>query len=221
MDIVRFDNTEEFVRTSVQWLIGAIIENIDRSGSVVIGLAGGRTPKPVYALLATQQRIDWSKVTFFLLDERYVPAEHEDSNQKMIRSTLLNRAAAAKFLAPNTALPLQECVEKYAQALQKMRADIVVIGMGEDGHIASLFPPLDPLAFGPVPVLHTTTGQFAGRDRITVTLPILLHASRRLFLILGEKKTALLQKMQTQNEDASLYPAQYLFDDRSTWMVGR
>jgi 6-phosphogluconolactonase/glucosamine-6-phosphate isomerase/deaminase len=69
-------------------------------------------------------------------------------------------------------------------------------------------------------VIHTTTDRFAVHDRISTTLPFLLKAKKRLFLISGEKKNTLLKKMQSEMEDASLYPAQYLFDDRTTWMVG-
>jgi 6-phosphogluconolactonase/glucosamine-6-phosphate isomerase/deaminase len=98
--------------------------------------------------------------------------------------------------------------------------DIVVLGMGDDAHIASLFPPVSPEAFGPALTLHTETERFAVKDRITVTFPVLLAAKKRIFLITGKEKQALLKKMQTVNEDVSLYPAQYLFDERTIWVVG-
>lgn len=222
MNIVQFQTTEEFVRSAVSWISGAIGELVATQETVRIGLSGGSTPKPVYTMLATEQSIPWEKIRFFLLDERYVPADHKDSNQRMIKETLITRqAASASFIAPDTTLPIDESITDYAQKLKAYsKPDIVILGMGDDGHIASLFPPLPPEAFGLAKVIKTHTDHFAVRDRISVTLPMVLASSRRLFLISGEKKLALLKKMQADSEDVSLYPAQYLFDDRSTWFVG-
>lgn len=222
MNIVRTDTTEEFVRTATAFISGVLLETIRERGSATIGLSGGSTPKPIYTMLATDQHIDWKKVTCFLTDERYVPATHPDSNQHMIRSTLLTREGAnATLVAPATELLLEKCVEQYAEKIKTFNhPDLVILGMGDDGHIASLFPPVPPEAFGPALVLHTQTEVFAGKDRITVTFPPLLHARKKAFLITGEKKKALLSKMQDTNEDVSLYPAQYLFNESTTWIVG-
>ncbi len=222
MDIVRADTTEEFVRMAVAWITATIAEAVADHGSATVGLCGGGTPKPVYAMLATDQHLPWARVKFFLTDERYVPATHTDSNQHMVRSTLLTREAKnAVLLAPRTELVLGHCVADYAKTVKDLgHPDLVILGMGEDGHITSLFPPVPPEAFGPETVLHTQTECFAVKDRISVTFPALLYAKKRLFLITGEKKLTLLKKMQESNEDVSLYPAQYLFDEKTTWIVG-
>ncbi len=221
MDILNADTTEQFVRSAVAWITAVIHESVAARGKAVIGLSGGSTPKPVYTMLATDQHIPWHLVTFFLTDERYVPPTHPDSNQHMVRSTLLTREAKnAVLIAPRTELLLEKCVTDFAADIQKLGApDLVILGMGDDGHIVSLFPPVPPEAFGPASALHTQTEVFAVKDRITVTFPTLLHAKKRLFLIGGEKKRALLKKMQDTNEDVSLYPAQYLFDEKTTWMI--
>jgi 6-phosphogluconolactonase len=222
MNIVRFATTEEFVRSAVTWISGVIAETASSQETVRIGLCGGSTPIPVYTMLATDKNLPWEKTTFFLLDERYVARDNADSNQRMIRDTLLTRQGArAHFIAPDTTLTLDASVDEYTQQLKDYaKPDLVIIGMGDDGHIVSLFPPLPPEAFGLNTVLKTQTNAYAVRDRISVGFPILLQSSRRLFLISGEKKRALLKKMQSESEDVSLYPAQYLFDDRSTWFVG-
>lgn len=221
MDIVTFTTTEEFVRAAAEWISGAIVSAQKNGEMVTVGLSGGKTPQPVYTLLATDQKVDWKKVRFFLVDERCVPADHADSNQGMIRRTLLTREAAdATMIFPQTSLPIAACIRDYDEQIQDIVPDIVILGMGDDGHIASLFPPLGPEAYGPARVIHTTTDVFPVRDRISVTLPVLYKASQRLFLITGQDKAALLKKMQQTNEDVSLYPAQYLFDDRTVWMVG-
>ncbi len=222
MDIITPETSEKFVRTAVQWITGTILQAQHDGRTAVIGLSGGSTPKPVYTLLSTERSIDWKRVTFFLLDERYVPDDHEDSNQKMIQETMLTHAAtAAQTIFPDTSLPLQDCITEYEKKISALtKINLVILGMGEDGHIASLFPPVGPEAYGPTKIIHTTTDRHAVHDRISVTFPVLQHASRRLCLITGEKKAALLKKMQTENEDASIYPAQMLFDERTTWIAG-
>lgn len=221
MDVIKIATTEQFVRTAAAWIAAVIVKAQHDGGMATVGLSGGSTPKPVYVLLSTDLSIDWKRVTFFLVDERYVPATHADSNAKMIRETLLTHAAAdATIVLPDTTLPITECIADYAAKVSKLTPDLVILGMGDDGHIASLFPPVGPEAYGPVKVIHTTTDAFAVHDRISITFPVLLHAAQRLFLVTGEKKAALLKTMEKDNEDVSMYPAQYLFDERTTWMVG-
>lgn len=221
MDITHFKTTEDFVRQSAKWIGSALRIQIEAHGSATIGLSGGSTPRPVYALLATDQSVAWDTVTACLLDERYVPDTSPDSNRHMLEETLFTRAAEhVKKIMPNTALPLDECIADYEKAIAALSLDIAIFGMGEDGHIASLFPPLEPEAFGPAAVIRTVTDHFAVRDRISMTLPVLQRAKQRLFLISGDKKKALLEKIQHESADASLYPAQYLLDEHTTWFVG-
>ncbi len=221
MDIIQATTTEEFVRLSAEWISSAIHQAANDGKNPVVGLCGGSTPEPVYTMLATDQSVPWERVHFFLLDERYVPTTDKDSNQAMVRRTLLTRAAAnARFLAPDTSLPLRECIQSYTAALDSLTPDLVIVGMGTDGHITSLFPPVPPEAFGPATVIHTTTDRFAVRDRISVTFPILERAKKRVVLITGAEKKALLEKIRYDTVDASMMPAQALIDERTTWMVG-
>jgi 6-phosphogluconolactonase len=221
MEVTRYNSTDDFVRAAAQWIASELHQLLEKQEHVTLGLSGGSTPQPVYTLLAANRNIAWDRVSVFLVDERYTPADAADSNQGMIHQALLIGAGAnAASIFPDTSKPVDECVQQYDQLIAKITPDIVILGMGDDGHIASLFPPLGAAAFGPSTVIHTTTDRFAVHDRISTTLPFLLKAKKRLFLISGEKKNTLLKKMQSEMEDASLYPAQYLFDDRTTWMVG-
>jgi 6-phosphogluconolactonase len=222
MDIIKLQSSEEFVQSAVTKIADTIRAAQSTNGIATVGLSGGSTPKPVYQALSQAAGIDWQRVTLFLVDERYISASDVDSNAKMIRETLLQgHATAARFLTPDVSEPLPECITQYdAVVAALLTIDLVVLGMGLDGHIASLFPPVGPKAYGPASVMHTTTDAFAVRDRISVTFPLLKRAEKRLFLITGEPKETLLKKMQRENEDASMYPAQYLFDEKTTWIVG-
>lgn len=222
MRIITAETTDEFVRLAVQWITGVILEaQEDQEKQVLIGLSGGKTPAPIYTALSTESMIAWERTLFFLTDERYIDSKSSDSNQQMIWSTLLtHEGAKARVLFPNTALSLADAVSSYNDRLRDMKPDIVILGMGEDGHIASLFPPLAKEAYGPEKVIHTTTDTFSVRDRISVTLPFLISATHRLFLITGPEKAKLLESMRQAPEDFDRYPAQYLFDERTTWLVG-
>lgn len=221
MDILKSSTPEEFISTAAHYLTDAILTAQQSGKTMTIGLSGGSTPKPVYEKLSQEKKIDWERVQFFLLDERYVPFDHADSNTKMVRDTLLqNSAVDAAFLFPDTRLPLDACIVDYDKKIAALHPDLLMLGMGPDGHIASLFPPVPPEAFGPTGVIHTTTDRFAVHDRISITFPVLEAATKRVFLITGAEKSALLQKMQLGNEDVNLFPAQYLFDDRTMWIVG-
>ena len=188
---------------------------------VTIGLCGGSTPIPIYEALSHEGGIDWKQITFVALDERYVPASNNDSNQGMMHRRLANALSqGAMLLAPDTGKPLQECIEAYEHAISGITLDLTIVGMGDDGHITSLFPPLNPEAFGPKLVIHTTTDCFAVHDRISTTLPFLTRGKEALFLITGQKKMDLLKTMQRESIDPCQYPAQALFGDQTTWMVG-
>ncbi len=221
MRILKTSTPEAFIAAALQHLTDVIIAAQADGKTITVGLSGGSTPKPIYEKLSLEKKIDWKRVRFFLLDERYVPTDHSDSNTKMIHETLLmNDAASAPFLFPDTTLPLEDCIAKYDNIVSALRPDLVILGMGSDGHIASLFPPVPPEAFGPASVIHTQTDRFAIRDRISVTFPVLEAAEKRVFLITGAEKSALLSKMQIDMQDGSLSPASVLMDDRTTWVVG-
>jgi 6-phosphogluconolactonase len=122
-------------------------------------------------------------------------------------------------------MPLDACIEEYEKSLLALldgRApDIVILGMGDDGHIASLFPNDKTAIFEESrSVLHTTTDTFAIHDRITVTLPILKNAEHRIFLLIGEKKRATLNAMKKEKLNIERWPAHALCDGKTTWILG-
>lgn len=202
----------EFVARGVEFLRDSIVDAITENKRCVIGLSGGSTPKPIYEALG-KEKLDWTKVWIFLVDDRYIRADDPNSNQFLLRSTLLKNAAIpeSQLIFPDTTLPLAECVKLYdrhmTDLLKKGPADVVTLGMGDDGHIASLFPPLSEAAFGPKHVIHTTTEKFAVKDRISVTLPVLENAEEAVFFLKGAEKKKVWEEMTTSNEEGGRWPA--------------
>jgi 6-phosphogluconolactonase len=220
------DSTKEFIDRSSAELEQAILDAIKERGRCVMGLSGGSTPRPIYEALGQLKAIEWHKVTVFLVDERYVPADDERSNQRLVRETLLKHAPIpeSRSIFPDTSLPLDECIEDYdfrIEQLMQEEIDIVILGLGEDGHIASLFPgDIDVLLEKEKHVLHTVTDTFDVKDRITVTLPVLQAANRQFFFLKGQGKKSVFGKAMAENSDPVEYPPHALLETgRSVWIT--
>lgn len=213
---IETQSTDDFTHRAVEMLAHHITRGIEIHGSCIIGLSGGSTPRPVYEALGTMH-LDWSKVSVFLIDERYIDAKSTDSNQKLVRETLLKHAAIpdANIVFPDTRLPVHECVKKYGDDLraqwENRLPDIAVLGMGDDGHIASLFPPLmDTQTHERALVMHTTTDRFAVHDRITVSLHVIAAIDSHLFLLKGMEKKRVWDEMIASHEDLHRWPAKFM-----------
>jgi 6-phosphogluconolactonase len=162
---------------------------ISAKGEALIAVSGGSTPKLFFDRLS-RERIEWSLVTITLVDERCVPEDSERSNARLVRSHLLvNAAAAAKFV------PL---FGNKAAAAKLGRFDVVVLGMGTDGHTASFFPGGDRLTEAldmnrKAPIVEIEAPE-AGEPRLTFSLPALLGAGFIALLIEGEEKARVLDR---------------------------
>lgn len=169
-------------------------------GAASLVVSGGSTPKPFFEALK-QQKLDWGKVYITLADERWVDATHEASNERLVRETLLVPGAHFVSLKNAAATPAQGALEaSRAVGTMPLPFDVVILGMGDDGHTASLFPTAHELwdAFYPKDesVLCTalTPPSYAPHPRITLTLPALLNTKRIILHITGQKKQEVYAK---------------------------
>ena len=176
-------------------------------GRFTVALSGGNTPRAVYALLASEYKtaVPWDKMFIFFGDERHVPPEDAASNYRMANESLLSRVPipAQNIHRIQAELDAQRAAEKYEETLKAFfnlkagelpRFDLVMLGMGEDGHTASLFPGTD--------ALHETARlAVANRvekldtERITLTLPVLNAAAEVMVIISGENKAEILNRV--------------------------
>lgn len=182
-----------------------------------IALAGGNTPKPLYEQLATQA-LPWSKVHVFWGDERYVPIDHADSNAGMAHRAWLDQVSLPAeniHPMPTDAAQPSDAAQTYETHLNNFfgsksepgqfpQLDVVLLGIGPDGHTASLFPHTAALQNCEHSI---AVGDKDGQPRLTFTVPILNRARCVIFLVTGENKRTALQHIFAEQADALQWPA--------------
>ena len=197
-----------------------------------VALAGGNTPRRVYELLATErfaQRVAWAQVDLFFGDERCVPSDHADSNYAMAYETLISKVPIpAKNVHriigegnPGESARLYENhLRTFFASASWPRFDLVLLGMGEDGHTASLFPGSDALDEKSRWVVATMRDG-SGQGRITLTVPVFNHAARMIFLVAGAGKAERLALVLRRQPTSNPLPAQLIrpVDGSLEWLV--
>ena len=164
-------------------------------GARTLVLAGGTTPQRCYELLSRMD-VEWGRVTVLFGDERCVPPDHADSNYRMAREALLDRVAPATVHRMPAELGPDEGAELYARVVKAMTPlDVVVLGVGEDGHTASLFPGHPALKAKELAVGIRDSPK-PPPERVTLTLPALRRARRVIILATGAGKADAVAKAQ-------------------------
>ena len=185
-----------------------------------VALAGGSTPKELYGLLASEdyrERTDWDTIEVFWGDERAVPQNHPDSNYGMARKSLLDLVGVDPDLVHRMeadASDLEAAADRYSQLLPP-RLDLVLLGMGPDGHTASLFPGDGALGEQERRCVPATAAN--GSRRLTLTLPTINAARHVMFLALGESKHEIMTRVRA----GDMLPAGQVLptDGDVTWIV--
>jgi 6-phosphogluconolactonase len=229
-----FDDPSELTRAAAGEIVSATQKAVDERGRFTWALGGGSTPRALYRLLASdpyRERMPWSAIHFFWGDERHVPPDHPDSNFRMAREAMLDAVPVppenihrVRAEEPDA----QRAAAEYEAALRSFfapasgdfpRFDLILLGLGKEGHTASLFPESE--------VLHERERLVAApwveaqkTFRITLTPPVLNHARRAMFLVSGEEKAEALRAVLEGPREPERYPAQIVEGNR-LWMVDR
>ena len=229
--VVTLPSREAVTAAAADALVAAAAEAIAARGRFLLVLSGGSTPKALFELLATPpyaQRIDWARTHVFWGDERCVPPDDRSSNYRMAREALLDRVAISPEAIhrmrgedpPEQAAAAYEAELRHVFGARAPRFDVVLLGMGDNGHTASLFPHLTAVREASRAVVAEYVGEVK-MWRITMTPPLLNAAARVMFLVVGADKAPMLKRVLQGPHDVDALPAQVVAprDGVLTWMV--
>ena len=226
------DAAELAQKAAEQWVVLAQ-QAIANSERFTVALSGGSTPKTLYSLLASPEyrgRVDWLRVHLFWGDERCVPPDHPESNYRMVREALLSRIqippenihrmAGEKDPAAGAAEYEQELHNFFQTNGAAPHFDLGLLGLGEDGHTASLFPGT-PAPDETHKLVTTVYVERLNAHRLTITLPVINAGAQVSFLVAGESKSAIVKAILGKDSKPSQYPAGQVnpVTGKLTWFV--
>jgi len=217
-------------------VVRAAHEAVAQRGRLTIALSGGSTPKNLFNLLATNARttLPWDRMFFFWGDERHVPPTDAESNYRMVEETMLSkipvpsgnvfRIAAENPNAATAAEAYEQTLRKFFQLGpgQVPIFDLILLGMGPDGHTASLFPGTAGLQEKSRLVIANWVDKLKA-NRITLTLPVLNAARCVAFLVSGTDKASVLRTVLEEDAPAEQYPSKLIrpVDGKLIWLIDR
>jgi 6-phosphogluconolactonase len=235
-ELRRLTTPQGLFQAAAEEVIRAATSAIGQRGRFTIALAGGSTPRNLYTLIAANASasLPWDQMFFFWGDERHVPPDDPESNYRMAQETLLSKVpvpAANIFRIPSENPDAAAAAEAYEQTLRKFfelapgefpRFDLILLGMGPDGHTASLFPESAALQETSRLVVANWVEKLKA-SRITLTLPVLNAACCVVFLVSGMDKAAVLHEVLEDNAPAEKYPSKLVqpSEGKLIWLVDR
>ena len=236
VEIRTLTTPQELFAAAAEVVVGAATDAVAQRGRFTISLSGGSTPKSLFNLLATNARtvLPWERMFFFWGDERHVPPTDPDSNYRMAEETMLSKVPVPpgnvfRMAAENP--DAAAVAEDYEKTLRKFFAlepgqvpvfDLILLGMGPDGHTASLFPGTAGLQEKSRLVIANWVEKMK-TSRLTFTLPVLNAARCVTFLVSGTDKAAVLRTVLEGDVPAEQYPAKLVrpTDGKLIWLVDR
>ena len=223
-EILVVSNPDELSRRAAQEFVRQAGEAVQAKGFFTVALSGGSTPKGLYMQLASdhyREQVPWSKVYLFWGDERCVSPDHQDSNYRMARESLIDKVPIPEeniYRMPAeqgdhdcAATEYEQTIKAFfrLEAGEQPRFDLILLGMGEDGHTASLFPWTSALEETDRLVFANYIGKL-GAYRLTLTVPVINHAALVLFLISGESKASVLREVLEGEFQPQRLPSQLI-----------
>jgi 6-phosphogluconolactonase len=236
VDLRRLTTPQDLFQAAADEVIHAATAAVAERGRFTIALSGGSTPKNLYTLIAANAstNLPWAQMFFFWGDERHVPPDDPDSNYRMAKEAFLSKIPVPPgniFRVPAENPDAAAAAEAYEQTLRKFFAagpgefphfDLILLGMGPDGHAASLFPETAALQEKSRLVVANWVEKL-GTSRITFTLPLLNAARCVAFLVSGIDKAAALHEVLEGNAPGEKYPSKLVQPSagKLIWFVDR
>lgn len=204
-----------------------IKNKVNSSDSFNLAVSGGSTPKMLFeALTAIKDKIEWNKLQLFWVDERCVAPDHDESNYRMTLENLLSNVALPEGnihrmkgeLSPEDGLiDYQNDINSLPKSEGLPQFDLIILGMGDDGHTASIFPPSKELITIESD-LAIGTNPYSGQKRLTLTGRTIKNAKEIIFHVTGKNKAQVLSEILNEKGDFETYPS-YYFKDEAEWWV--
>jgi len=230
-NIIKVKSQDELSHKTVEMIIYEGQCAIERDGRYLLALSGGLTPQPVYKLLASEKytnQLDWTKVFVFFTDERCVSPDHPDSNYNMVKKLLFDYVSVRHVFRMNGEDErLDEAALVYEKVIQDIFSlkngdlpvfDLILLGMGEDGHVASLFPGSDVLIEEKKLVVAPYVRKFKSH-RISLTFNVINHSRKNVFIISGNKKSKIVNHLcESEADNYPISRINFAFTN-STWII--
>ena len=227
-----FQRLEDLNAAAAAFIVKLAKEAVATRGKFVISLSGGQSPNEIYAMLASlpfSEQMPWHRTHIFWGDERFVPFDDERNNAFNAKSIMLSKIsipASNIYPIPVNLNPV-EAARKYEQELitffgEAPSFDLIMLGLGENGHTASLFPN-SPVLNEKLPGIREVWIAEENMMRITMTAPLINLARNILFIVTGENKAAILKTVLTSPFCPEKYPAQLIkpIDGELVWFVDK
>ncbi|MET3113592.1 6-phosphogluconolactonase [Pedobacter sp. CG_S7] len=230
MNLLIYKTKEELLNNLARYIVKIAKKAISEQDCFNFVLTGGNSPKELYHLLSTRykEEIDWTKVYFFFGDERNVLPSHESYNGLMAKESLLDplNIPANQIFYVNTELAPEKAAIEYAKAINKhfngadINFDLILLGMGDDAHTASLFPETAILKNKEATVDAVYVDKLS-TYRVSFTAPLINKAKNIAFLVFGEGKANAVKEVIEGNKNNALYPSQLIqpYDGHVTWFI--
>lgn len=222
MKVNIFKDPEETLEKLAEYFIVIAQRSIADHQKFSVALSGGSSPKKLYEILSANYKnaIDWKKVHFFFGDERYVPKTDPESNYLMAKKALFDplEISEIQIFAVDTSAEPEVAAQKYADVLkdffegQEVRFDLVLLGLGDNSHTASLFPHTNVL-YDEAPSVKEVFLKDQNVYRISLNAPLINQAHYIAFLVYGEGKAEAVKHILEDDKDINDYPAQLINPD--------
>lgn len=232
-----FENSEELSRVAAEQFASLAVEAVRDKGLFTVALAGGSTPRNLYAFLSSPEKpfraqLPWDRIFFFWGDERHVPPDHPDSNYRMAAETMLSGVTVPSeniFRIKGEIAVAAKAADEYEETLREFfrlsegqlpRFDLILLGIGPDGHTASIFPGSDVINETRRLVVAPWIDKLK-TSRVTLTPPVLNNAEAVIFLVSGSEKANALHSVLEGDYQPERLPAQVIRQNKSNvlWLV--
>lgn len=222
--LVATQTSEDVAKEAAARIAKVLRESLKKNGKATLALSGGETPRATYTQLAKEDNIAWSAVDILFVDDRCVPPDHARSNFKLAKETLLDHAripAERVHRMKGEAKDLDAAAREYESFIGEP-IDVMILGIGDDGHTASMFPGEATIDIKDRKVV-SVAAKGEREARLTVTSPVIIEARNLFVLAVGGKKTDALDRVWSVSGSKKDTPARVIRENRGsiTWIIDK